>query len=277
MIHYPEADTVAAALREAAEVAVMPRFRSLQAHEVMEKGQGDIVTAADIEAEQMLELFLSSLMPGSLVVGEEAVSRDETVLESFETEDPVWLIDPVDGTRNFSEGREAFCMMVALIVKGEAVMGWIHRPTEGVTAVAEHGNGAISLTAMGDETRISIPDAPPLERMTGQINSLIFPSPGKERVRREAPRHFGKIDSLRSAGCDFHDQARGLRHFALYRRLWSWDHGPGVLLLREAGGVADRIDDEPYRATDRVSGLLTAPDPESWHHIRELLVRLGTT
>ena len=67
----PDTDRVAAFIREAAEIDVMPRYRQLAAHEVFEKSPGDVVTIADREAEARLGRMLDGLTPGALVVGEE--------------------------------------------------------------------------------------------------------------------------------------------------------------------------------------------------------------
>ena len=68
----PDSERVANFIRETAEADIMPRFRSLAAHEVIEKKPGDLVTVADQDAEERLTRMLCGLTPGALVVGEEA-------------------------------------------------------------------------------------------------------------------------------------------------------------------------------------------------------------
>lgn len=258
---------VTALIRQAAEEIVLPRFESLLAHEIEEKKPGDLVTVADIEAEHFLTDRLAALLPGSLVVGEEAHSKNPEILRRFDGEEPVWLIDPVDGTRNFTEGKPTFCMMVALVSRNRPVMGWIHDPLENRTAVAEEGAGAWM-----DGARLMLGTAPPQDRWTGMLNSWYFDEPRRSDVRREARARFREIKSLSCAGHDLLAQSEGHRQFSFYRRLWPWDHAPGVLILRESGGAADRIDGSPYRAGDRVHGLLTAPNIDYWRDLRAFLL-----
>ena len=66
----PDFDRVADYIRETSEADIMPRFRSLAAHEVTEKKPGDVVTIADHDAEERLTKMLESLTPGALIVGE---------------------------------------------------------------------------------------------------------------------------------------------------------------------------------------------------------------
>lgn len=270
-MHDIDPDRVIAALREAAALDVMPRFNALQHHEVMEKKPGDVVTVADLDAEHRLTALLPALLPGSVVVGEEAYAKKPAILNLLEEDRPVWLIDPVDGTKNFSEGNPMFCMMVALVEKGETLMSFIHDPTQNRTAVAEHGAGAFLLQSDKDGVRLHTPEQKPFAEMIGQINFGCFQESDRSAKRDKFVKIFGTVNRLRCAGHDFLAQSLGERDFALYNRLWSWDHVPGVLLLREAGGHVERIDDLPYRPEDRVRSLLSAGSKESWEDLRHVL------
>lgn len=260
-------DRVSELLREAAETIVLPRFQALEDDEIMEKGVGDIVTVADLEAEQFLSKALAALMPNSLVVGEEAHAKHPEILRRFEDDDPVWVIDPVDGTRNFTRGRQTFCMLVALVVRNRPVHGWILDPTTDRLAIAEEGGGASINGA-----RLETPDPPGETDMIGQINMGFFEADDRARVRAEAAARFSTVGSLSCAGHDFLAQSLGERHFSFYRRLWPWDHAAGVLVLREAGGKVERVDGGSYRAGDRVHGLLATSRPESWSGLRSFLL-----
>jgi fructose-1,6-bisphosphatase/inositol monophosphatase family enzyme len=94
----------------------MPRFRQLAAHEIDEKsGPHDLVTDADRQGRGVLSpSALVKLLPGSVVVGEEAVHANPATYEAIKGEAPVWIVDPVDGTRQFVHGDPGFCTLVAL-------------------------------------------------------------------------------------------------------------------------------------------------------------------
>lgn len=261
----PDPDKVISIIRETAELDILPRFRRLEHHEVMEKNAGEVVTVADIEAEHRLTALLSELSPGSVVVGEEAVSRNPAVLDQLQNEGAAWLVDPVDGTANFAEGLRVFGVMVTYLVDGDARAGWIHDPCSGNTAIAVDGEGA-----WYDGKRMTPAAAVSLEQMIGTLNVGYFPNARHSEIRSAAKR-FKEVFSYRCAAHDYLALAGGKKHFSLYRRLWPWDHAAGVLLLREAGGYSARLDGNPYRSTDRVQGLLSATDPDSWSRIRNFL------
>lgn len=261
-----EPEKVTKLLQAASADLILPRYRALEKADIREKSPGDLVTIADVEVEHFLSRELSTLLPGSTVVGEEAYSKNPAVLDRLTGDGTVWLVDPVDGTVNFAHGRETFCVMAALIKDGEAVFSWIHDPLSGLTAVAEKGSGAF----WGDE-RLSVPVAPGQADMHGQINFGYFDPETRPALKAAADSHFGSLRRLGCAGHDFLAQARGTRHFAFYRHLWSWDHVPGTLLLREAGGSVALIDGGPIRPGDRVRGLISAGSDMVWNDIKAFL------
>lgn len=261
----PEPDRVCEFLREAAAEDVLPRFRDLASHHVMEKKPGDLVTIADLDAEARLTRLLTDHLPGSVVVGEEGVHRDPALLDKLETDDDLWIIDPVDGTQNFAAGKGPFAIVVAFLSGGRTRCAWIHDPVGADTAVAEEGAGAW----IGPR-RLAVAEGGPISEMTGLINSNAYGRTHRDEVRPKKAA-FREILRYGSAACAFRALAMGDRHFSIYNNLWSWDHAAGVLIHRESGGYTARVDGAAYRPVDRVPGLLSAPDEETWQRINDFL------
>ena len=75
------------------------------------------MTVADERAEAALEAGLSALLPGSVVIGEELTARDPAVLDAIDNHvGSMWIVDPVDGTQNFADGKTCFAMIVAALL-----------------------------------------------------------------------------------------------------------------------------------------------------------------
>lgn len=259
-------DQVSAVIRDVARAEILPRFRQLGQGDVREKGPGDLVTVADEESERQLTPRLAGLLPGSVVIGEEAVAADPAVLDRLFGTDPVWIIDPVDGTLNFSQGSETFGVIVALVIAGETVAGWIYDPCADRMATTVKGQGA---WLDGRRLRVAAPAAP--AAMTGALSVRFFEADVRRRLQERA-QGLGKPFAL---GCAAHEYLRltsGAAHFSLYQKLMPWDHAAGVLLHAEAGGFGARFDGSPYRPTHLAGGLLLAPDEESWRALRDLLI-----
>jgi Inositol monophosphatase family len=108
-------------LARAAETEIMPRFRRISDSAVREKSSAfDVVTDADEAAERAIAVELRSIFPNALVVGEEATEKDPALLGAIATGDLAFIVDPIDGTKNFVAGLPLFGMMIAATFAGRS-------------------------------------------------------------------------------------------------------------------------------------------------------------
>lgn len=260
-------DAVTRILQEVAAEEVLPRFQALADADIRMKDGREPVTVADEAAEAALSSRLADALPGSRVIGEEAVAADPALLRELARDGALWIVDPIDGTANFARGRPVFAMMVALARRGETIAAWIHDPVGGRTTTTEHGGGAWL-----DGRRLAVAQGASAQEMRGTLHASTFAKPEMARQVQSRRHRVGAIKSLRCAGHEYVRMARGETHFALFTRLMPWDHAPGTLIQREAGGVALTLDGAPYQPRSyRQSGLLMAPDEASWEALRAAL------
>lgn len=269
----PDTEQILFLMREAAEAEILPRFLALADHEVSEKsGPNDLVTIADIETEKYLTPKLAALIPGSNVIGEEAVEENRGLMDALEDDAPVWIIDPIDGTMNFSKGKEKFCVMVGLVQKDEIIGGWIYDPLGKKAICAERGGGAWLFSDDGEEDRrLSVSDAMPLGEMRGAISTRFLPEDMRNHVRENANQKLASRSPLGCAGHEYMNLAQGFSEISLYWMNKPWDHVPGCLIHREAGGHNARFDGRDYRPSQLTGGILCAPDAESWQTVKSAL------
>lgn len=264
-------DRLSGILIEAARREIMPRFRNLADGEIREKAApGDLVTEADEAAERFICAELEKAFPGAVLVGEEAATRDPSLLQRLATAELAFVIDPIDGTLNYASDLPLFAVMAAALVKGETVAAVIHDPVVEDSAMALRGEGAWLRGASGGARPLRVgPEAPPA-LMSGMVSWQYFPEPTRSAIPRIFP-EFANVSSLRCCGQEYRLAAAGRCDFLLYGVLNPWDHAPGALLHTEAGGYARLLDGSPYRPGTPATGLLCAPDAQSWHAIRALL------
>jgi fructose-1,6-bisphosphatase/inositol monophosphatase family enzyme len=266
----PELDRVTTIIEQVAREELLPRFGALRHDDVREKSPGDLVTVADHAAEARLTRALGELLPGSVVVGEEAAAERPETLELLRGAAPVWVIDPLDGTANFVAGRQRFAIIVALVMAGVTEAAWIHRPVDGATAAARRGHGAHIAG-----TPLSVSGAKPLAACDAIATDPTYPSYHRHGLSRLEGR-FRTLAPCGSAGLDYMDLACGALDVAVYTWQKPWDHAAGVLLHAEAGGTGGRVDGTPYRATDRVGApLVLAPDRRLFDQLADLLREEG--
>ena len=272
----PDSDLVDGVIRETAIAVIMPRFQTLQRSEIDEKtGPHDLVTVADIEAERMLTPRLAALVPGSVVVGEEAVAADASVLKRLQGEGPpVWIIDPIDGTANFAVGMPLFAVMVAYVDGGETRAAWIHDPVRNITFSTQSGAGVWARSAAGTE-RVRLREPASLAHFSGAPN--MRSGTDRELGARIGARsnRIASIMMLRAASQEYMAILEGKMHFAMYQKTLPWDHAAGAMMMVEAGGVSRRFNGAPYRASDAewLSPLLVAPGEQGWQWLYEGLFK----
>ena len=226
----PNLEAVSKIIITIAKDEILSRYKHLQKNEISEKGMGEIVTAADIQSEIRLAKELTSLIPESKVIGEEEYDQNKSIIERFDGDEPVWVLDPLDGTRNFSQGKPCFCTIVAYCMKNTTYLGWIYDPIKNNMFFAAKGCGAWC-----NDKKIETAITPKLSEMVGSI--------GKHR-REHLSTYYSKMNTelpkrltrYRCLGMEYVDLARGKLHFAEYNLLKPWDHAAGVLIMEEAGG-----------------------------------------
>ncbi len=265
----PDPETVQNIIRETAETEILPRFQNLSADDISEKAPGDLVTIADTEAEKALSQRLTDLLPGSLVIGEEGVAANPQVLNRLAQDKPVWIIDPVDGTRNFAHGTPCFAVIVSLVQNGQTMAGWIHDPIANTTLYAALGEGAWEASQ-----RLQLVQNKPLAQMAGSLKR----SQRHQLAERQSKGEAGLpsiVKRYRCVGREYMDLARGELGFAAYGgQLKPWDHAAGILIYREAGGfeaMADTGSVYQVRPRELRGEILLAPTQADWDTLKSLL------
>ncbi len=258
---------MADAIRDVAARIVLPRFRQLADDEVTEKGPDDLVTVADTEAEIELSRFLSGHLPGSTVIGEEAVAADPQVLAAARSCDRVWVIDPIDGTGNFVAGSPEFAVMVALVEAGQTVASWIYHPVTDRMYTAVRGGGAF----VDGRRLVRAPAPSALADLHGVAITRLLEPATRSRVEGRLTA-FGRMsENRRAAGINYPLVAEGELDFVFCWRTLVWDHAPGALLLEESGGRAARLDGSDYEPWSERTGLVFAADPATHARVTSLL------
>lgn len=251
-------------MRVVAAVAVMPRFRALAAHEVVEKSPGELVTIADREAELRLRDGLDRLGLGARIVGEEAAAESPALLDAV-GDGLVWLVDPLDGTANFAGGRTPFGMMIALVSDGVPIASWMLDPASGRMCRAARGLGA---TIDGGPARARASGA---ARPIAALATQFMTADARARLHAAAERGLDLVPIPRCAAESYPRLVTGANDIALFQRILPWDHAPGVLFLEEAGGRARHWDGADYRVGSASPGLLVAASEAAWSRAATLL------
>ena len=197
--------------------------------EVKWKGHDDPVTAADHAANEMLVRELHRHFPNDAILSEE-LPDDRVRLDH----DRVWMVDPMDGTKQFIERLDEFAVMIGLAVVGEAKLGVVYNPATDKMYYAAPGMGAF-LEEKWTTKRLRVSPVNDLTQAVAAM-SRSHHSPIVDRIREQ----LGSTQTIRSGsvGLKMGLIAEGQAHIYLHTgsKTNQWDTCGPEAILREAGG-----------------------------------------
>lgn len=205
----------------------------------------DLVTEADLACETLIRDRLASLTPGFGFWGEE--SNEQPDDEYF------WLVDPIDGTINFAAGLPWFGINIALIHREETFFALSLILPQFDLFWAQAGHGAYLRRRDGEQRRLQVSQATTLSDALLTTGFPYHRAVNEDNNAAEFARIMPICQGVRRMGASSADLAYvASGAFSAYWEGWikPWDVAPGVLLVREAGGLVTNYDGAPHRLAD---------------------------
>ena len=231
----PDLDTLVEVVKSTAARELLPRFTRI--HQQL-KADGSIVTEADHAMQQALQSALQSRWPHIAFLGEEmTAAQQEQILR--ESQRGVWIVDPLDGTSNFSVGIPCFAVSIAFIIEGKIELGLVYDPVRDECFAAQRGHGArlnatvLDLTSLRDVDTLTI----------GLVDFKRLPPELANKLVRHPP--YKSQRSFGSVALDWCWLAAGRGDVYVHGKQKLWDYAAGHVILSEAGGVAATLQGEP--------------------------------
>ena len=190
-------------------------------YRVREKSRGNPVTTADLLANKAIREVLTTQFPDDAWLSEEDADDPERLGRSR-----AWIVDPLDGTREFIRGIPEFCVSIGLAVDGFPTLGVVYHPLRKELFAAARGGGA---RLNGKPLQVSRPG-------NGERPCLLISRSEPRRRLTELAREF-VLEPMGSIAYRLASVARGVADATLtFRRVKEWDVCAGVVLVEEAGG-----------------------------------------
>jgi myo-inositol-1(or 4)-monophosphatase len=206
--------------------------------QISKKGAIDLVTEADIESEQAIITTIREVFPEHAILAEESGLLD--LPGQYR-----WIIDPLDGTTNFTHGVALYSISIAFLQDSEILVGLVFVPSSGELFLAQKGQGA------------RLNNAPLNVSATAQLNESLlvtgFPYSAPERINPLLERFKNCILAsqgvrrLGSAAIDLCYVASGRFEGFWEEGLNPWDTAAGILIVNEAGGRVTDFEDQPFQ------------------------------
>lgn len=245
-------------VREAALEELLPRYQQV-AHTF--KADGSVLTEADLAMDRRLRETLAAHWPDTAFLSEEMEPAEQEALLANSTQ-PLWCLDPLDGTSNFAAGLPFFGVSLALIANGQVLAGVIYDPVRDECFSALRGQGATlngrplqaESTGLSLSRSIALVD---LKRLTPGLRSQLAVKPPYH-----SQRNFG------SCALEWAWMAAGRGHIYLHGGQKLWDLAAGTLILSEAGGICRTLEgEEVFVAAMQPRSVVSSPDKilfEEW-------------
>ena len=229
-------DTAIEAARTAGQEIVK---RLPQERDVQSKGFRDIVTDADLAAQEVLVSIIHSRFPGHGILSEEGLKPGSDA-------GTIWVLDPLDGTTNYAHRYPCFSVSIGVVRGDELVAGVVYDPLLEHVFCAERGAGA---TMNGTRLRVSRTD-----QLIHALVSLDYAREPDLRVEQMAAmthcsKYIHTFRSLGSAALSLCYVGAGWLDAYFHWTLYPWDVAAGSLIVLEAGGAITDVNGQPWHYT----------------------------
>lgn len=198
----------------------------------------DVVTRADRESEAFIVRSILERYPTHAILGEEGGARGDAASEWR------WVVDPLDGTTNYSQGLPVFCVSIALQYRGETVVGVVYAPYLRELFTAARGGGAWCRRGDGEPVRLHVSTK---QRLDCSVVATGFPYDKSENpdnnsdnVARILP-HVRDVRRMGAAAYDLSCVAAAMLDGFWELNLHEWDVCAASLLVIEAGGIVESL------------------------------------
>lgn len=243
-------------IQEISEKVILPKFQDICKNRVINKTPADLVTAADIDSEMAFFRELPKIIPDSQIVSEELSDSHPVLLKSFQDSkiQNLWVIDPLDGTTNFIEGKENFAVAVSLITNGKTKAAWIYLPYKKQMLCGDEKHGLFLNNKKFE-----------IENKKRKIENI-------DTNRLLLPYIKPSFNLIRASSCScsyFNLITQKIDAIIFSKKLLPWDHVAGTFLHKCSGGFNAYIDGTEYSPSKKQHNtLIMAPDRKSWMELR---------
>ena len=220
----------------------------------LKEGRGNFVTEYDSKVQAMLKEKLLTLLPEAAFFGEEDEADKTDISKGY-----AFIVDPIDGTANFTRGLDHSCISVALAKDGYPIKGVIYNPYKKETYYAERGGGAF---CNGEPIHVSDKS---LEEGLVFFGTAPYNVELTNTTINMLSRYFLKTQDVRrsgSAALDLCTIACGKAELYFEMILSPWDYAAGALIVEEAVGIVSRPDGAPLTFDKKQAVVARTPKAE---------------
>jgi fructose-1,6-bisphosphatase/inositol monophosphatase family enzyme len=247
-------------------------FNNLSPNDINTKtASDDFVSVADKKSEDFLTNKLFKFLDITNIIGEESAFVNKDNYLRMLNEPLLWVIDPIDGTKNYINGNKNFCSMISLVKNNCPIASFIYKPLERELIYAFKGYGAYKLNL---NSKISIKleiEIDQRSKIIGSGGTKGIPDNFRQSILLNL-RTYTKRLFIGSAGIETMMMATNKIQFVFHGRVTPWDHSPLQLIIKEAGGCVYMAQSKEEFNILSNGPILAAANNNIWTEIREITI-----
>ena len=260
-------------LVEVNELIILKYYKNLSSKHINTKSSDDdYVSIADKESEIYIVKNLIGFLNINQYIGEETSYSNKDDYKSLEKNALYWVIDPIDGTKNYINGKNEFCSMISLVFNSIPIASFVYYPLKNLLVYAFKGFGAYSheiKTKKIIQLRIQQNS---FANIVGSGGTKGIQEPLRQKVLQNLRKYTNRL-FIGSAGIEAIKLASNETQFVFHGRVTPWDHSPLDLIIKESGGCVYMLNDKAEFNIFSRGPILAASNDQIWENIRSLALK----
>ena len=255
------------------ELIILKYYKNLSSKHINTKSSDDdYVSIADKESEIYIVKNLIGFLNINQYIGEETSYSNKDDYKSLEKNALYWVIDPIDGTKNYINGKNEFCSMISLVFNSIPIASFVYYPFKNLLVYAFKGFGAYSVeikTKKIIQLRIRQDS---FANIVGSGGTKGIQEPLRQKVLQNLRKYTNRL-FIGSAGIEAIMLASNETQFVFHGRVTPWDHSPLDLIIKESGGCVYMLNDKAEFNIFSRGPILAASNDQIWENIRSLALK----
>ena len=246
-------------------------YKNLKSKDISTKSSNDdFVTIADKKSEKFISDQLIGFLGVNDILGEETAFLVKNY-DKYLNNSLLWVVDPIDGTKNYINGKEEFCSMISLVSSMLPIATFIYYPLKNIFVYAFKNFGAYIVdTNTNISSKLLIKPYKSL-KLVGSGGTKGIPENYRQSILNNLKINTERL-FIGSAGIETIMLAKNEIQFIFHGRVTPWDHSPMNLITKEAGGcVYMAINKNEFDIKSKGS-ILAASNLQTWNNIRNLII-----
>ena len=252
---------------------ILKYYKNLSSKHIDTKSSDDdFVSIADKESEIYIVKNLIGFLNINQYIGEETSYSNKDDHKLLKKNGLYWVIDPIDGTKNYINGKNEFCSMISLVFNSIPIASFVYCPLKDLLVYAFKGFGTYSLkikTKKIDQLRIQQNS---FTNIVGSGGTKGIHEPLRQKVLQNLRKYTNRL-FIGSAGIEAIMLASNETQFVFHGRVTPWDHSPLDLIIKESGGCVYMLNDKTEFNIFSEGPILAASNDQIWKNIRSLALK----